>query len=128
VALRRVFLGPEAFLPSRGFIVVPVLPPHRLPDSTVARSALVGRVGGELRAYANVCRHLAISLDLGDGAVMDGDDLRCHHHGAIFEPTEGRCVVGPCLGMRLWPWSVEVDALGDATLVVGGEPQDEDFC
>ena len=127
MALRRVFLGPSAFLPREGFVVVPVLPPHQLPDGTRARSALVGRVNGELRAFANVCRHLAIPLDLGDGDVMDGDQLRCHHHGAVFEVTEGRCVVGPCLGMRLWPWSVEVDALGDATLLVGGEPQDEDF-
>jgi nitrite reductase/ring-hydroxylating ferredoxin subunit len=129
VGLRRISLGPSSFLPRHGFVVVPVLPPHLLPDGTRARSALVGFVDDQLRAFANVCRHLAIPLDLGDGDAMDHDGirLRCHHHGAIFEPGEGRCVVGPCLGMRLWPWSVEVDALGDATLLVGGEPQDEDF-
>ncbi|MCS6900523.1 MAG: Rieske 2Fe-2S domain-containing protein [Myxococcales bacterium] len=128
VAFRRILLGPVAFLPPRGFVVVPVIPPHRLPDGTTARSALVGWAGSELRGYANVCRHQAIPLDLGDGAVMtpDGKHLLCHHHGAVFEPLEGRCILGPCLGMRLWTWSVQIDALGDATLIVGGETASED--
>lgn len=127
MSLRRLFLGPSSFLPPSGFVVVPVLPPYRLPDGTRARSALIGRVDGELKAFANVCRHQALPLDLGDGEVMEGDQLLCHHHGAYFELSEGKCSAGPCLGMRLWPWIIEIDALGDATLLIGSEPQDEDF-
>ena len=126
---RRMPIGPVAFLPQLGFVAVPVLPPYVLPDGTTARGALVGRLDGRLVAYANVCRHLAISLDLGDGNVMDDDrvHLRCHHHGAVFEPSAGRCVVGPCHGRQLWPWTLEQDADGQAWLLVGSEPDDEDF-
>lgn len=101
--------------------MVPLLPPYRLSDGTTARSALIGRVDGELKAYANVCRHLAIPLDLGDGEVMDeeGDELVCHHHGARFAPRDGSCVYGPCLGAGLWPLAIELDALGDASLRLG---------
>jgi nitrite reductase/ring-hydroxylating ferredoxin subunit len=121
MALRRIALGPAMFLPRRGFVAVPVLPAHRLPDGTVARGALIGRSGEALVAYANVCRHLAITLDVGDGDVLDTDGihLRCHHHGAVFRPADGLCTVGPCQGMRLWPWSVEIDADGEASLIVG---------
>ena len=121
---RRVALGPASFLPRQGFVVVPVLPGFKLADGTVARSALVGRSGGRLLAFANVCRHLAIPLDLGDGEVMDDErqQIVCHHHGAIFDPVTGECVVGPCYREFLWRWEVEIDALGDATLVITPAP------
>ncbi|RYE94141.1 MAG: hypothetical protein EOO75_02735, partial [Myxococcales bacterium] len=121
MAVRRLPIGPVAFLPHFGFVAVPVLPPHTLPDGTVARGALVGRHEGRLVAYANLCRHLAIGLDLGDGNVMDDDGvhLRCHHHGAVFEPAEGRCIVGPCYQRQLWPWKLEEDLFGQAWLLVG---------
>jgi nitrite reductase/ring-hydroxylating ferredoxin subunit len=126
---RRIQLGPSSFMPSRGFVVVPVFPPCKLPDGTTARSALIGRSNGVLRAYANVCRHLAIPLDLaGDGEVMDDDriEIVCHHHGARFDGADGACVYGPCFGRSLWAFRVEVDALGDASLVleVAGGPGD----
>lgn len=116
----RVTLGPVDFLPRQGFVVVPLLPPFRLPDGTRARSALIGRASGRWVAYANTCRHLAIPLDLNDGEVMDDErtHLLCHHHGALFRPDDGLCVVGPCHGLALWPFSIEVDASGVATLVV----------
>ena len=119
---RRVPLGPVWFLPKRGFVVVPILVPYKLPDGTQARSALVGFVDGRYVAFANVCRHLAIQLDLGDGEVMDDENhqIVCHHHGAIFEPDTGECVVGPCHGDWLWRWRVEIEG-GEATLVIGGE-------
>jgi nitrite reductase/ring-hydroxylating ferredoxin subunit len=122
--LRRIYLGPSAFLPRVGFVAVPIVPPHKLPDTTLARSALVGFSGGEPRAFANLCRHLAIPLDYGDGDVTDLDDsahLRCRRHGAIFAASDGLCVVGPCLGKALWRLAIEIDDLGDATLVLGGE-------
>ena len=111
-------------------MVVPIWPSHALPDGTIARSALIGRSDGAIVAYANVCRHLAVPLDYGDGDVTDedGEDLRCRHHGAVFAAASGQCVVGPCQGRSLWRFTVEVDGAGDATLLVGGEvlPDGED--
>jgi nitrite reductase/ring-hydroxylating ferredoxin subunit len=107
----RVRVGPVTSLPAQGFVVVPLLPPLRLPDGTTARGAVLGRAGREgLAAYANVCRHLAIPLDLRDGNVMDssGVDLLCHHHGAIFDAATGLCTFGPCAGRSLWRLGVEV--------------------
>jgi nitrite reductase/ring-hydroxylating ferredoxin subunit len=107
-------------MPKTGFVVVPVLPPHPLPDGTMARSALIGRtLEGVLVAYANVCRHLAIPLDYGDGEVMDDDKVHlvCHHHGAVFRPGDGECVVGPCYGDKLWPLSIREEA-GQVSLVL----------
>ena len=74
-------------------------------------------------AYANLCPHMAVSLDYGDGDVMDddSDDLRCRHHGAVFDAASGRCIVGPCLHQSLWRWAVEVDGAGELTLLIGGE-------
>ena len=67
------------------------------------RSVLVGRVEGSLRAYANVCRHQAVPLDLGMDTAMssDGHHLVCHQHGAMYRPDDGECIYGPCKGERL---------------------------
>jgi nitrite reductase/ring-hydroxylating ferredoxin subunit len=68
-----------------------------------ARTALVAKVDGEWRAFANVCRHRAIPLDLGARTPMADDrvHLLCHQHGARYRPSDGLCVSGPCEGERL---------------------------
>jgi nitrite reductase/ring-hydroxylating ferredoxin subunit len=65
--------------------------------------AIVGRVDGAWKAFENVCRHRALPLDLGASSPMsdDGAYLLCHQHGALYRPTDGRCVVGPCVGESL---------------------------
>ncbi len=68
-------------------------------DEVVARTALVGRPGGVWRAYANVCRHLAVPVD--SPMAADGVSLLCHQHGARYRPTDGYCVGGPCMGATL---------------------------
>ncbi|MFZ1624828.1 MAG: Rieske 2Fe-2S domain-containing protein [Gammaproteobacteria bacterium] len=78
----REFFSGEGDWPYRGFVV---------------------QLGGELRAYANVCPHKRHPLN------MDDDDflipklrlLRCASHGALFEPETGLCVYGPCAGHSL---------------------------
>lgn len=123
---RRVALGNVAYLPLAGFVTVPIVPAHALGDGTRAYSALVGRSGGKLRAFANVCKHLAVPLDLGDGNPMTDDrrHLLCHHHGAVFDAVTGECFQGPCEGRTLTLFSLEVDALGEATLVLDDEDED----
>lgn len=125
---RRLTLGSVTFLPLDGepFLTVPIVPSYAMADGSRATSALVGRSGGRLRAFANVCKHLAVPLDLGDGNPMTDDRraLLCHHHGAVFDKVSGLCIQGPCEGRSLTAFAIEVDALGEATLVL--EDDDED--
>ena len=90
------------------------------PDDRVrARTVLVGRdaEGGAWRAYANVCRHRALPLDLGASSPMsdDGRWLLCHQHGALYRPDDGACIAGPCAGARLAAVSVREE---DGALVI----------
>jgi nitrite reductase/ring-hydroxylating ferredoxin subunit len=90
------------------------------PDDRVrARTILVGHdvEGGGWRAYANVCRHRALPLDLGASSPMsdDGRWLLCHQHGALYRPDDGACIAGPCAGARLAAVSVREE---DGALVI----------
>ena len=68
-------------------------------------------VHGAVLAYENRCRHLPLALDYGDNRFFTADNryLICRNHGALFEPSTGYCVQGPCRGASLWPLRVEVD-------------------
>jgi nitrite reductase/ring-hydroxylating ferredoxin subunit len=74
---------------------------------------------GEYHAYVNRCPHVGTPLDLWPNEFFteDGRLLVCSTHGAVFTPSTGACVAGPCAGDRLQPLPVRRD--GDA-LVVGG--------
>lgn len=80
------------------------------PDGREPRSAivLVDREG-TVRAYLNLCCHLPVPLDSGGGQVLaqDGFHLICHTHGALYRPTDGLCVEGPCEGASLSPLRIE---------------------
>lgn len=56
-------------------------------------------------AYANVCPHNRLWLNIGDGEFFseDGSFLQCGRHGARFELLSGQCLEGPCAGARLEP-------------------------
>lgn len=58
---------------------------------------------GEFLGYENVCRHVALPLDYGDGEFFspDGQFLLCRNHGALYDPATGLCVSGPCQGAGL---------------------------
>jgi nitrite reductase/ring-hydroxylating ferredoxin subunit len=81
-------------------------------------SLLVGKVGGAWRAYANVCKHRALPLDLGAKSPMsdDGEYLLCNQHGALYRRSDGLCILGPCAGESLA--AIDVAEQG-AELVVG---------
>jgi nitrite reductase/ring-hydroxylating ferredoxin subunit len=104
-----------------GFIRVDLGAPFAVPPHGLrTRSALVGRTGGRVVAYANQCQHNPAPLDLSDmpdvtedgvrRAPMadDGHHLVCRSHGALYRPSDGRCVLGPCFGENLFPLEVEV--------------------
>ncbi len=100
--------GAQRTLVARGdFVRVDLGERVRLVDGTSMASVLVGRVAGKFVGWVNVCRHEAISLDARapdeDSGVMTDDrrHLLCHAHGAIYRPSDGYCVSGPCSGTSL---------------------------
>jgi nitrite reductase/ring-hydroxylating ferredoxin subunit len=62
-------------------------------------------------AYANRCPHWNVDLDLGFGEFYDADTDRifCRNHGALFLPDTGECTAGPCAGLFLEPFDVQLD-------------------
>lgn len=63
------------------------------------------RKEGTLRAYVNRCPHIGTPLDWPDNRFFtsDGAYLICHTHGAQFQPEDGLCIRGPCIGKKLTP-------------------------
>jgi nitrite reductase/ring-hydroxylating ferredoxin subunit len=61
------------------------------------------RHAGAVRAFVNRCPHLGVELDWQPGEFFEttGLYLACSTHGALFDPTSGLCVAGPCRGARL---------------------------
>ncbi|MBK7402184.1 MAG: Rieske 2Fe-2S domain-containing protein [Myxococcales bacterium] len=93
---------------------VPILPTPWFEDPEIGRvkvhgGLIVARKGGRAIAYLNLCRHVPLSLDLGDGELLSADKTRllCHHHGARYRIEDGVCDYGPCEGERLIPAAVD---------------------
>lgn len=70
----------------------------------------VVRRGETVYGYVDRCPHAGLPLaqKLDDYLTSDGRLIACSWHGALFEPMNGQCVGGPCGGMSLTPWPVEV--------------------
>ena len=58
------------------------------------------RFDGGVRAFVNRCPHLGVELDWQPGEFFEesGLYLICSTHGAMFDPSSGRCIAGPCSG------------------------------
>jgi len=54
-------------------------------------------------AYLNRCAHVPAEMDWQPDEFMDSERrwIICSIHGALYEPTTGRCVAGPCPGRLL---------------------------
>lgn len=82
---------------------------NELPDNSSrgfeieGHSLFVIRVQGVLRAYANACPHLGITLEYRPHQFLDESRryIQCANHDARFTPETGLCVAGPCLGQTL---------------------------
>lgn len=72
-------------------------------------------------AYANLCPHWSVDLDLGFGDfyAADLDRIVCKNHGALFSPETGECTAGPCAGMFLERFEVRLEG-DDALVLVSG--------
>jgi nitrite reductase/ring-hydroxylating ferredoxin subunit len=58
---------------------------------------------GQVRAYVNRCLHVPTEMDWQPGEFLDSDKrfIICSIHGASYEPSDGRCMGGPCGRGRL---------------------------
>jgi len=83
----------------------------------VERAGFVLRLQQAFKAFANVCPHWNVDLDLGMGRFYSErlNAIVCRNHGALFEPETGVCRAGPCLGARLEQFEVTLE--GDDALV-----------
>ena len=56
------------------------------------------RFDGQVQAYLNRCAHVAMEMDFQPNRFFDttGRWLICATHGALYEPSTGRCMSGPC--------------------------------
>jgi nitrite reductase/ring-hydroxylating ferredoxin subunit len=61
------------------------------------------RFEGRVVAYMNRCAHVPTEMEWQPGEFLDADRrfILCSMHGAVYEPTSGRCIAGPCAGARL---------------------------
>lgn len=80
-----------------------ITPPRRVP-------AFVVQHQGSIYAYLNQCAHVAMEMDWQAGQFFDNDSryLICASHGALYEPSTGLCVAGPCMGKSLTPVSTHL--------------------
>lgn len=86
-------------------------------DGKHSHPAFVVRCGTAVYAYLNRCAHQDLELDWNPGIFFDsgGRYLLCATHGASYEPSNGRCVGGPCNGRGLVP--IAVNEEGDEVLL-----------
>jgi nitrite reductase/ring-hydroxylating ferredoxin subunit len=76
--------------------------------------AFAVRHGGRVVAYLNRCAHKLVELDWQEGDFFDAEHryLVCATHGALYDPTTGACVDGPCRGATLTAVSIhEADGM-----------------
>ena len=54
-------------------------------------------------AYLNRCAHVPAQMDWQPRQFwnMDKRYIICAMHGALYDPPDGRCVLGPCRGAHL---------------------------
>ncbi|PRA60327.1 (2Fe-2S)-binding protein [Pseudomonas sp. MYb187] len=90
-------------------------------------TVLALRWRGQVRVYRNLCPHLDVAMQYRKDRFMSGDGrhIVCFAHGALFQPDNGFCVLGPCQGQSLQALMVKVDVSGNVWLEEGG-PQASD--
>jgi nitrite reductase/ring-hydroxylating ferredoxin subunit len=96
-------LCPSLALAERGRAWVWELLVHGQPERAFAL-----RIDGRVHAYLNRCVHVAAEMDWQPGEFLDADRrwIVCSIHGASYDPSDGRCVGGPCGRGRLTPVAV----------------------
>lgn len=88
-----------------------------VPQRGEMATGFVVRFNGKPYAYLNQCAHVPIELDWQHGKFFNltQDFIICATHGAHYEPSSGRCVLGPCKGKSLQP--IEVHEANDEIII-----------
>ncbi len=70
----------------------------------------VVRKAGQVLGYVDSCPHAGWPLAPVPDRYLtrDAERLFCGGHGAMFRVEDGFCTAGPCAGVSLEPWPVEV--------------------
>ena len=84
----------------------------RVVDGT---KVLLVRLGGEVHAYEDRCRHMGVPLSRGD---LEASTLTCFLHGWSYDASTGACLSNPSECLRCFAVRVE----GDEVWVDVGEP------
>lgn len=89
-------------------------------EEGIPREGFLAWHEGRAVCYENVCRHVPITLDYGDGKFFtpDRSHFVCQTHGALYEPESGRCIAGPCQGAFLKKLPIRLDH-GEIFLIKG---------
>jgi nitrite reductase/ring-hydroxylating ferredoxin subunit len=71
----------------------------------------VVRRAGIVAGYIDRCPHAGLPLAMFDDRFLtrEGDLILCSSHGALFRPSDGFCIGGPCAGRSLPPWPIRVE-------------------
>lgn len=74
--------------------------------------AFLLRLGEAVVAYHNACPHTGAPLNWMPGQFLSSDQayIQCALHGALFRPSDGYCLYGPCHGESLKPVTILVEA------------------
>lgn len=86
------------------------LPPGTLSLGSVGGSfVLLANVDGQIYATSGICPHAGAALNYGR---LDGPEVECPLHGAVFDVTDGEVVMGPApFGLIPYPVKVEGDEI-----------------
>lgn len=71
-------------------------------------AGFVVRQGDSVAGYVDSCPHNGWPLAILDDRYLtrEGDRIICAAHGAMFRPSDGLCVAGPCADQHLRSWPV----------------------
>ncbi len=82
------------------------------------REIFLLREGGRVYAYVNSCPHLGTPLEMIEDHFLNEDGfILCTTHGALFDPQNGACIAGPCMGEYLSRPLIEVERGGRIVLL-----------
>mgnify|MGYP001285533328 CR=1 FL=1 len=75
----------------------------RVREESTVLPAFPIRFDDSVAAYLNICGHqnLELDWDLGNFFNFEHKWIICATHGALFSPSTGSCVGGPCNGVSL---------------------------